>query len=93
MAGCVDDVELQESALRARVRNARDFGQDGDSALLLQLVAVHQALADAVARTERVALVEHGIDECGLAVVDVRDDGKVAYGRWQHSDAIEGGSR
>jgi hypothetical protein len=75
VAGRVDDVELEEPALGAGVRYAGDLGQNGDSAFFLQLVAIHQALADPVARAERVSLVEHGVDERGLAVVNVRDNG------------------
>jgi hypothetical protein len=89
----VDDVELEETALGANVGYARDFGQNGDSAFLFKVVAVHQALADSVAGAERVALVQHGVDERGLAVVYVRDDGKVAYGRRGDSDTVECSSR
>jgi hypothetical protein len=93
VAGRVYDVELEEAALGANVGYARDFGQNGDAAFFFKVVAVHQALADSVAGAERVALVQHGVDQRGLAVVHVRDDGEVAYGRRGDSDAVEGSTR
>ena len=85
----VDDVELQQPALGAGVGYTRDLRQYGNTALLLKIVAVHQTLADAVPGAERVALVQHGVDERRLAVIDVGDDGKVADGRGRHADAVE----
>jgi hypothetical protein len=84
----VDDVELQQPALGAGVGYTRDLRQYGNTALLLKIVAVHQTLADAVPGAERVALVQHGVDERRLAVIDVGDDGKVADGRGRHADAV-----
>ena len=52
--------------------------ENGDAALALELVAVHRALGDALVRAERAALVQHRVDERGLAVIDVGDDGDVA---------------
>ena len=57
------------------------LGQDRDAALALELVAVHGALGDALVRAERAALVQQRVDQRGLAVVDVRDDGDVAAER------------
>ena len=93
MAGRVDDVELEQPALGTGVGYTRNLGQNGNTALFLQVVAVHKALGDTVTGTERVALVQHGVDERGLAVVYVRDDGEVAYGRRGDSDAVECSSR
>jgi hypothetical protein len=75
VAGRVDDVELEQPALGTGVGYTRNLGQNGNTALFLQVVAVHKALGDTVTGTERVALVQHGVDERGLAVVDVGDDG------------------
>jgi hypothetical protein len=52
--------------------------QNRDAALALELVAVHRALGHALVRAERAALVQHRVDERGLAVIDVGDDGDVA---------------
>ena len=54
------------------------LGENRDAALALQLVAVHGALGDPLVGAERAALVQQRIDQRGLAVVDVRDDGDVA---------------
>ena len=57
------------------------LGQDGDAALALEVVAVHRALGDALVGAERAALVQQRVDQRGLAVVDVGDDGDVAAER------------
>ena len=73
VAGRIDDVDLD-----AVVADAGGLGEDGDAALALQVVGVHDALDDVFVGAEDAALVEHGVHERGLAVVDVRDDGDVA---------------
>ena len=73
VAGGVDDVDLD-----AVIADAGDLGEDGDAALALQVVGVHDALDVLFVGAEDAALVEHGVDQRGLAVVDVRDDGDVA---------------
>ena len=57
------------------------LGQDRDAALALELVAVHGALFDALVGAEHAALAEHGVNQGGLAVIDVGDDGDVAAKR------------
>ena len=52
--------------------------ENGDAALALELVAVHRALGHALVRAECAALVQHRVDERGLAMIDVGDDGDVA---------------
>ena len=69
----VDDVDQHVVVVHGRV-----LGQDGDAALALEVVAVHHALDHALVGAEDPALMEHGVDQRGLAVVDVRDDGDVA---------------
>ena len=66
---------------------------DGDPALALEIVAVHRALGDALVGAERAALMEERIDQRGLAVVDVRDDGDVPPGRigYRHLTSIPAG--
>ena len=54
------------------------LGQDGDAALLLLVVGVHHALGQHGAFGERAGLLEQAIDERGLAVIDVGDDGDIA---------------
>ena len=73
VAGGVDDVDLD-----APVGDRGVLGEDGDAALALQVVRVHDQLADLLVLAEHVGLLEQAIDQGGLAVVDVRDDGDVA---------------
>ena len=70
---CVDDVDL-----RVLVRHRGVLGEDGDPALALEIVAVHDARLDLLVLAEHLGLREHRVDERGLAVVDVRDDGDVS---------------
>ncbi len=76
VAGRIDDVDQDVVVVNGGV-----FRKDGDPALPLEFVAVHGAFRDAFVGAERPALVEQGIDEGGLAVVDVGDDGDVTSGR------------
>ena len=68
----VDDVDLVRPRSDGRV-----LGEDGDALLALEIVGVHHALGDGFVRAERAGLPEHVVDERGLAVVDVSDDGDV----------------
>ena len=54
------------------------LGQDRDATFLFLVVAVHHALGEHGAFGERARLLEQAVDEGGLAVVDVGDDGDVA---------------
>ncbi len=65
----VDDVELDVAVADRRV-----LREDGDAALALERVGVHHARRDGLAFAEDAALPQHGVDEGGLAVVDVSDD-------------------
>ena len=44
----------------------------------LEVAGVHDPLVDFFVCAERTGLLQHGIDEGGLAVVDVRDDREVS---------------
>ena len=72
----VDDVDEGVAVVDGGV-----LGEDGDAALALQVRVVHRTLGDPLVRAEDAALVEHGVDERRLAVVDVRDDRDVAAER------------
>ena len=69
----VDDVDL-----RVAVAHGGVLGQDRDAALALQIVGVHDALDDFLMLTVCTALLEHFVDQRGLAVVNVGDDGDVS---------------
>ena len=69
MTGGVDDVDLH-----TLVGDGRVFRENGDPALALDVVRVHDALLDNLARTEDAALLEKFVHEGCFAVVNVRDD-------------------
>ena len=79
VAGRVDEVDLDVADADGDV-----LGQDGDAALALQVVGVQDEAvlaADELVQllgAEQAGLPEHLIDQGGLAVVDVGDDGDVA---------------
>ena len=73
VAGRVDDVDLD-----AAIHDRRVLGQDRDAALALQVVRVHDQLADLLVLAEDVALLEQAVHQRRLAMVDVRDDRHVA---------------
>ena len=86
VAGGVDDVDGDALGVPGGrgggtgVVDRRVLGENGDALLALQLAGVHDALAGGLARgpgAEGSGLPEHGVDEGGLAVVDVGDDGDV----------------
>ncbi len=68
----IDDVDLD-----AAIDDGGVLGEDGDAALALQLVGVHDQLADLLVLAEDLALLEQTVHQSGLAVVDVGDDGDV----------------
>ena len=84
VAGRVDDVDLVLLAVRRGVGDGAVLGEDGDTTFALQVIGVHdQPVLPAgelvqLFGTEHPGLIEHFVDEGGLAVVDVRDDGDVA---------------
>ena len=69
----VDDVDVHVAVIDRAV-----LGEDRDAALALEVVAVHHPLADVLVLGERARLHQQLVDERGLAVVDVGDDGDVA---------------
>src|SRR5690606_30333179 len=75
MAGGIDDVDRRPLEFDATV-----LGKNGDPPLLLQVVGVHDSICHLLVLTEDAGLAKHRIDESGLAVVDVSDDGDVADG-------------
>ncbi len=69
----VDDVDLH-----ALDGDRGVLGQDRDALLTLEVGVVHDPVHHLGVDAERPALAEHGVDEGGLAVVDVGHDGHVA---------------
>ena len=73
VAGRVHDVDLHALPAHGGV-----LGQDGDPALALERVRVHDPLFHLLVGAERPRLPQHLIHQGGLAVVDVSDDGEIA---------------
>ncbi len=69
----VDDVDA-----RGPPDDRGRLGENGDAALALEVVRIHHPLGDALVVAEGARLLQEPVDERGLAVVDVGDDGDVA---------------
>src|SRR6478609_6707768 len=84
VAGGVDDVDgdaVGQAAVLGGLAGVVHRGvlrEDRDALLALEVTGVHRALVDVLVLAERAGLPEHLVDEGGLAVVDVGDDGDVA---------------
>ncbi len=73
VAGGVDDVDA-----RPLPGDGGELREDGDAALALEVVRVHRAVGDDLARAELPRLPQEPVHQSRLAVVDVRNDGDVA---------------
>ena len=73
VTGGVDDVEPD-----ALVVDRRLLGEDRDPLLALEVAGIHDPIDDGLVRAERAGLAQKRIDQRGLAVVDVGDDGDIA---------------
>jgi hypothetical protein len=80
VAGGVDDVDGDGLAVgrRAVVGNRGVLREDGDALFALQVTGVHDTVLNLTMGSEGVGLLEHGVDQGGLAVVNVCDDRDVA---------------
>ena len=78
----VDDVDLIIFIVDGRV-----LGQDRDAALALEIARVHHAVHDGLILPVNAALLQHLVDQRGLAVVDVRDDCNVTNFVLRHNGA------
>ncbi len=74
VAGRVDDVDAD-----AVVFDRGVLGHDRDALFAFERVRVEDERTDVLILAEDVGLLEEGIDQGGLAVVDVGDDGEVAH--------------
>ena len=73
VAGSVDDIDLGVAVVHADI-----FREDGDAAFAFEFVAVEEAGVHFLVFAEELGLADDLVDERGLAVVDVRDDGDVS---------------
>ncbi len=77
VAGGVDQVELIDLAILRRVHHAHGVGLDGDAALPLQVHGVEH-LGLHLAHGERPRQLQQPVGQRGFAVVDMRNDRKIA---------------
>ena len=73
MARRIHNVDLDALKKKCRV-----LGKNRDAALALEIVRVHDTLHHGLVGAEDAALVQHGVDESGLPMVNVGYDGDVA---------------
>ena len=73
VAGGVHDVDLGVAEHHRRV-----FGQNGDAPLPFQIARIHDPLRHLLVGAEYPALAEHLVNQGGLAVIHVGDDGDIA---------------
>ena len=69
MARGIDDVDLIVFIMDSGI-----LGENGDAALAFEIAGVHHTVDDRLVFAVHAALLEHLIDQRGLAVVNVRDD-------------------
>ena len=80
MAGGIDHVDgdaVRFTVLRrerAGVLDRRVLGENGDALLTFQIVGIHDTIRNFLTFVEHVGLLEHGVNQGGLAVIDVRYD-------------------
>ncbi len=93
VTGGVDDVQRDVVAAARVVPDERGvLGEDRDALLAFEVTGVHDALGDVLVGPEGTGLVEHRVDQRGLAVVDVGDDREVAdVGAVTHVGLLGGG--
>lgn len=72
MTGRIDDVDLYTMKEDGCV-----LRENGDATLALQFVGVHDTFHNSFIRAKGSALLEHGIDERGLAMVNVGNNGNI----------------
>ena len=73
VAGGVDDVNLV-----ALVADRDVFGQDGDAALALEVVVVEDEFAGFLIFSEKLCLVQHAVNQSGLSMVNMRNNGNIS---------------
>ena len=69
----VDDVDAG-----ALPEDRGDLGENGDAALALEIVGIHRAFGHPLVVAERAGLLQQTVDQRGLAMVDMGDDGDIA---------------
>ena len=76
----IDDGDLYRTSLDGRV-----LGQDGDSLFTFEIPRIENSVGDDLIASKSPRLAEHGIDQRGFAVVDVRHDCDISEILTKHS--------
>jgi hypothetical protein len=84
VSGSIDNIDLH-----ACIKHGRVFRKNRDSALALQIARVHDAFGHSLVVSEGATLAKHGVNERGLAVIHVRNNGDVANTRIQIENSSE----
>ena len=83
----VDDVDSDLLTAAQGVFDRGVLGEDGDPFFPLQVHRVHNPGLDILIGAEGAGLPEHGVDQGGLAVIDVGDDRDITQiGAYGHAD-------
>jgi len=85
VAGGVDDIDAVAVPVDRGI-----LRQDGDAAFFFLIVAVHHPLGGDRTFAEGTRLLQQAIDESGLAVIDVGDDGDIAEVFNGHREGLPG---
>nr|AIF01709.1 hypothetical protein [uncultured marine group II/III euryarchaeote KM3_14_C07] len=75
MARCINDVNCH-----ILVMNGRIFREYRDTTFTFKVNAVEHPVSYLLIRTKHTALAKQRVDECRLAMIDVRNNGNVASG-------------
>ena len=78
VAGGIDHVDDGDGSVGVAFVDGRVLGQNRDAFFFFEVARVHDAVDRFGAFLERSGLPEHGVDQRGLAMVDVCNDGYVA---------------
>ncbi len=76
--GGIDDIDVVAHAVSVRVVDGAVLREDRNSAFTLDRIGIEDALAGQLAMAELAALAKQLVDQRGLAVIHVGDDGYVA---------------
>jgi hypothetical protein len=83
MARRVDDVDLDILVLDRRI-----FRHDGDAPLSLEIHRVHHPLGNLLVFPEGPRLLEHGVNQGCLSMIDMGDNGNVSYVLLAHGNVL-----
>ena len=77
-ASVAGDPPINDIDKQVPIANGRILGHNGNSALALEIGVIQRSLLHLLIYTEDAALMQHGVHQCGLSVVNVRNDGNIA---------------